>query len=121
MISSKTSVVGNLFQRLGYAMLLPGFAPDNTPVETAATLGALGVSLALSAVWGGRRPAHAPAQLLRHHKTPAGCLLIHLLWLSGVAAVLIWMYDYRARREDDLGTVSAQWLHEYRCQTHQNG
>jgi hypothetical protein len=76
--------VGNLFQRLGYAMLTvaglctavsllsPGFGPDNTPVETAATLGALGVSLALCAVWGGRRPAHAPARLLCHHKAPAG-------------------------------------------------
>ena len=76
--------MGNPLPRLGYAMLTvaglciavvllsPGFGPDNTPVETAATLGALGVSLALSAVWGGRRPAHAPALLLCHHKTPAG-------------------------------------------------
>jgi hypothetical protein len=47
--------------------------------------------------------------------------MIHLLWLSGVAAVMIWMYGHRARREDDLGTVSAQWLQEYRCETHQNG
>ena len=76
--------MGNPFQRLGYAMLTvaglfiavsllsPGFRPDNTSVETAATLGALGVSLALSAVWGGRRPAHAPALRLCNHKTPAG-------------------------------------------------
>ena len=76
--------MGNLFQMLGYAMLTvaglciavsllsPGFRPDNTSVETTATLGALGVSLALSAVWGGRRPAHAAALLLCHHKTPAG-------------------------------------------------
>jgi hypothetical protein len=68
--------VGNPFQRLGYAMLTvaglciavsllsPGFRPDNTSVETAATLSALGVSLALSAVWGGRRPAHAATLLL---------------------------------------------------------
>ena len=75
--------MGNPFQRLGYAMLTvaglciavsllsPGFRPDNTSVETAATLGALGVSLALSAVWSGRRPAHAPALRLCHHKTPA--------------------------------------------------
>jgi hypothetical protein len=45
----------------------------------------------------------------------------HLLWLSGVAAVMIWMYGHRALREDDLGTASAQWLQEYRCETHQNG
>ena len=76
--------MGNPFQMLGYAMLTvgglcisvsllsPGFRPDNTSVETTATLGALGVSLALSIVWGGRRPAHAPALRLYHHKTPAG-------------------------------------------------
>ena len=76
--------MGNAFQRLGYAMLTvaglciavsllsPGLRPDNTSVETAATLGALGVSLALSAVSGGRRPAHAAALLLCHHKIPAG-------------------------------------------------
>jgi hypothetical protein len=76
--------VGNPFQRLGYAMftvaglciavslLSPGFRPDNTSVETTATLCALGVSLALSAVWGGRRPAHAATLLLCNLKTPAG-------------------------------------------------
>ena len=76
--------MGNPFQRLGYAMLTvaglciavsllsPGFRPDNTSVETTATLGALGVSLALSALWGGRRPAHAVAPLLCNQKTPAG-------------------------------------------------
>jgi hypothetical protein len=42
--------------------------------------------------------------------------MIHLLWLSGVAAVMIWMYGHRARRADD-----AHWLQEYRCETHQNG
>ena len=36
--------------------------------------------------------------------------MIHLLWLSGVAAVMIWMYGHRAFREDDLGTVSAREL-----------
>jgi hypothetical protein len=46
--------------------------------------------------------------------------MIHLLWLSGVAAVMILMYGHRALRADDLGTVSAQWLHEYRRET-QNG
>jgi membrane associated rhomboid family serine protease len=76
--------VGNPFQMLGYAMvtvaglgiavslLSPGFRLENTSVETAATVGALGVSLALSAVWGGRRPAHAAALFVRHHETPAG-------------------------------------------------
>jgi hypothetical protein len=74
--------VGNLFQRLGYAMLTgaglciavsllsPGFRPDNTSVVTA-TLGALGVGLALSAVWSGLRPAHVAAPLPCNHKTPA--------------------------------------------------
>jgi hypothetical protein len=47
--------------------------------------------------------------------------MIHLLWLSGVAAVMIWMYGHRALRINDLGTVSAQWLHEYRRETHLNG
>jgi hypothetical protein len=47
--------------------------------------------------------------------------MIHLLWLSGVALVMIWMYGHRALRADDLGTVSAHWLQEYRYETHQNG
>ena len=76
--------MGTPFQRLDDAMptvaglciavslLSPGFRPDNTSVETTATLGALGVSLALSAVWGGLRPAHAAALRLCHHQTPAG-------------------------------------------------
>ena len=76
--------MGSPFQRLGYAMLTgaglcmavsllsPGFRPDNTSVETTATLCALGVSLALSAVWGGLRPAHGAALRLCHHQTPAG-------------------------------------------------
>jgi hypothetical protein len=75
--------VGNLFQRLGYAtvtvaglciavsLLSPGFRPDNTSLEATATLCALGVSLALSAVWGGLRPAHVAAQLLCCYETPA--------------------------------------------------
>jgi hypothetical protein len=76
--------VGNPFQRLDSAMLTvaglciavsllsPGFRPDDTSVDTTATLGALGVSLALSALWCGRRPAHAAALRLCHHETPAG-------------------------------------------------
>ena len=114
--------MGNLFQMLGYAMLTvaglciavsllsPGFRPDNTSVETTATLGAL-VSLALSAVWGGLRPAHA-ALLLCHQKLRLG---------RNTVAHDSPPYGHRALREDDLGTVSAQWLQEYRCETHQNG
>jgi hypothetical protein len=79
-----TAIVGNDFQMLGYAMrtvaglfiaaslLSLGFRPDNTSVETTATLGALGVTLALCAVWGGLRAAHAVAPLLCNQKTPAG-------------------------------------------------
>ena len=75
--------MGNPFQRLGYAMLTvaglciavsllsPGFRPDNTSLETTTTLGVLAVTLALSAVWAGLRPAHAAALLLCPHKTPA--------------------------------------------------
>jgi hypothetical protein len=47
--------------------------------------------------------------------------MIHFLWLSGVAALMIWMYGRRAHRADDLGTVSTRWLHEYRSETRQNG
>jgi hypothetical protein len=73
--------VRNPFQMVAYAMLSvaglciavsllsPGFRPDNTPVETTATLGVLGVWLALSAMLGGLRPPHAAALLLC--KTPA--------------------------------------------------
>ena len=75
--------MGNPFQLLGYAMrtvaglciaialLSPGFKPDNTSLEKTAALGALAVTLALCAVWGGLRPAHAVAPLLCHQK-PAG-------------------------------------------------
>ena len=38
----------------------PGFRPDNTSLETTAALGALGITLALCAVWGGLRPARPP-------------------------------------------------------------
>lgn len=75
----------NRFRMLGYAMLTfaglcilvalssPGFIPaDITSVVTTATLGALGVSLALSAARVGLRPAHAVAMLLCNHKPPAG-------------------------------------------------
>ena len=74
----------NTFQMLGSAMrtvaglciaaslLSPGFRPDNTSLETTAALGALGITLALCAVWGGLRPAQAVAPLLCNQKTPAG-------------------------------------------------
>ena len=76
--------MGNLFRRLGYAMLTvaglciavsllsPGFRPDNTSLETTAALGALGITLVLCAVWGGLRPAQAVAPLLCCQKAPAG-------------------------------------------------
>lgn len=74
----------NRFQLVGYlvltvaglctaaSLLSPGFIPETTSVGTTVTLGALGVSLALSAVWSGLRPAHAVALRLRNHETPAG-------------------------------------------------
>jgi hypothetical protein len=43
--------------------------------------------------------------------------MIHLLWLAGVA-LIIWKYGHRALRSDDLGTVSPEWLHEYRREAH---
>ena len=76
----RESIVENRFQMLGCAMLVAGLCiaasllspgmPDYTSVEATATLGALGVSLALSAVWRGLRPADAVVPLLSH-KTPA--------------------------------------------------
>ncbi|MCA1562139.1 MAG: hypothetical protein LC753_02475 [Acidobacteria bacterium] len=45
-----------------------------------------------------------------------------LLWLSGAAvALIVWMYGHRPLPADDLGTVSAQWLQDYRRETHQDG
>ena len=47
--------------------------------------------------------------------------MTQLLWLSGAAVALtIWVYGHRPLREDDLGTLSAQWLHDYRRETHQD-
>ena len=43
--------------------------------------------------------------------------MIHLLWLAG-AALIIWKYKHHARRPDERGFVSAQWLHEHRRQAH---
>jgi hypothetical protein len=44
-----------------------------------------------------------------------------LLWLSGVAvAVTIGMLYYRPVGRNDLGSVSAQWLHEYRSDSQQH-
>ena len=42
------------------------------------------------------------------------------LWLMVPAiALAIWAFRDRRRRKNDLGSVSAQWLHEYRRETHQ--
>jgi hypothetical protein len=75
--------VENRFQMVDYAVLTvaglciaasllsPGFIPEASSL-TPVTLGALGMSLALSAVWSGLRPAHGVALLLNRHETPAG-------------------------------------------------
>jgi hypothetical protein len=44
-------------------------------------------------------------------------MMIYLLWLAG-AALIIWKFAHHLRRADVPGTVSAQWLHEYRRQPH---
>ena len=42
------------------------------------------------------------------------------LWLIVPAiALAIWIFRASRRRENDLGSVSAQWLHDYRRETHQ--
>jgi hypothetical protein len=42
------------------------------------------------------------------------------LWLLvPVIAILSWFILRRRPRKDDLGSVSAQWLHEYRRDAHQ--
>ena len=42
------------------------------------------------------------------------------LWLLVPAIPFaIWVFHDRRRRENDLGSVSAQWLHDYRRDTHQ--
>jgi hypothetical protein len=41
--------------------------------------------------------------------------MIHLLWLAGVA-LIIWKYGHHVLRSDGPGTVSAEWLLEYRRQ-----
>ena len=41
------------------------------------------------------------------------------LWfLPPFIAVAIWAFRARHGRENDLGSVSAQWLHEYRREAH---
>jgi hypothetical protein len=42
-----------------------------------------------------------------------------LLLLVPAIALAIWAFRERRRRENDLGSVSAQWLHEYRRESHQ--
>jgi hypothetical protein len=47
--------------------------------------------------------------------------MTQLLSLSGASvASTIWAYGHRPLRGDDLGTLSAQWLHDYRLETHQD-
>jgi len=42
------------------------------------------------------------------------------LWLvPPVIGLAIWVFLDSRGREKDLGSVSAQWLHEYRRETHQ--
>ena len=42
------------------------------------------------------------------------------LWLILPAIVFaIWAFRDRRRGDNDLGSVSAQWLHEYRRENHQ--
>ena len=43
--------------------------------------------------------------------------MIHLLWLAA-AALIIWKYRHHALHSHDLGTMSAEWLHEYRREVH---
>jgi len=47
--------------------------------------------------------------------------MTQLLWLSIPAiALTMWAYRQRPRRANDLGSVSAQWLHEHLNGTHNN-
>ena len=42
------------------------------------------------------------------------------LWLIlPVLALAIWLFRERRRPKNDLGSVSAQWLHDYRRESHQ--
>ena len=43
------------------------------------------------------------------------------LWLvAPVIGVAIWVFRDARRNDKDLGTVSAQWLHEYRQEAHRD-
>ena len=45
-----------------------------------------------------------------------------LFLLSGAALGLtVWAYYHRLPRANDLGCVSAQWLHQYRSDSRQHG
>lgn len=44
--------------------------------------------------------------------------MIHLLWLVG--ALILWKYGRHALHGDDLGSVSPEWLCEYRREAHTN-
>lgn len=46
----------------------------------------------------------------------------YLLWLSGAAAaavLAIWFYGHRIFPGEDMGTISEQWLHNHRRETHE--
>lgn len=46
-------------------------------------------------------------------------MTVWLWWILPALAFAIWAWRHRRRRDNDLGRVSAQWLHEYRRETHQ--
>ncbi|MGE5833843.1 MAG: hypothetical protein ACM4AI_05150 [Acidobacteriota bacterium] len=46
-------------------------------------------------------------------------MMIHLLWLAG-AALVIWKYAHHLLGAGVPGTVSAQWLEEYRREGYTN-
>jgi hypothetical protein len=45
--------------------------------------------------------------------------MIHLLWLAG-AALILGKYGHHALHAGSLGSVSPQWLYEYRRDAHTN-
>jgi hypothetical protein len=48
--------------------------------------------------------------------------MTELIWLLGTsAAVTIWVYGRPRLRRDDLGALSARWLHDYHRECHHEG
>ena len=61
------------------------------------------------------------ASLSSHRSFTMEYLVTQWLWLlPPFIAAAIWVFRDRRERENDLGSVSAQWLHEYRRETHQD-